>query len=191
MRITKRTMPLGALPAALIVILTAGSTVQAQHDWQVARGPDRFGPLHWLIGEWQGYGKFSDRSTLIHKSFFYDVAGMYLIERTIDMFPPDSLTTEFEVHQDFTVYYRHNRDGSILAKGFFVESYVTFATVEIGDDGRIIVVGMHEVENGPPGMRTRYTIRQRGADQFEATFEIAMPGEDYVVSEELLMKRMT
>lgn len=191
MRIMTRIMPLGALAAVLISTLTPASTAPAQRDWHSTRGPHRFSPMHWLVGEWQGYGEFSDRSTLIHKRFSYEVAGMYLIERTIDMFPPDSLTTEFEVHQDFTVYYRHNRDGTVLAKGFFVESYVTSATVEIGDDGRTIVVETHEVENGPPGMRTSYTIRQRSADQFRATFEIAMPGEEYAVFEELLMKRVT
>ena len=56
---------------------------------------------------------------------------MFLIERTIDMFPPDSLTTEFEIHQNFAVYYVDTFSNSIKAKKFFVESYVQSSTVTI------------------------------------------------------------
>ncbi len=155
-----------------------------------ARSAERFPALDWLIGEWQGYGVFTDKNTYIHRSYRYDTAGMFLIERTIDMFPPDTLTTEFEVHQGFAVYYVDTISNSIKAKTFFVESYVQSSTVTIHDNGQRIVAESTEVENGPPGMRARFTIEKQGKDGFKELFELAMPAQDYERMEELVMKRI-
>jgi hypothetical protein len=34
--------------------------------WEGKRAAERFAPLDWLVGEWQGYGKFPNRTTYIH-----------------------------------------------------------------------------------------------------------------------------
>ncbi len=80
-----------------------GQTEASTADWGDARFAARFEAFDWLIGEWQGYGQFADRTGYIHKRYSYDVAGMYFVERTLDMFPPPQPSTEFEVHQDFTL----------------------------------------------------------------------------------------
>ena len=41
---------------------------------------ERFQEIDWLIGEWQGYGVFTDNTTYIHRAYKYDVAGMSLKE---------------------------------------------------------------------------------------------------------------
>ena len=73
------------------------------------------------------------------------------------MFPPDTLSTEYEIHQDFTVFYRAN--GTMKAKTFFVESYGTSANVVLSTEGDTITIEAIEVENGPPGMRSRLSMR--------------------------------
>ena len=150
-------------------------------------GAARFPELAWLAGEWQGYGRFDTRVTYIHKSFAYDVAGRYLIERTRDMFPPEKPTTEFELHQDFTTYYRTDT-GGCRAKGFFVEGYVWNSTVTATGDR--IVVETDTVENAPAGMRARITYVKDGPDGLTGTFEIAMPGQDFKMFEALVMRRI-
>lgn len=45
-----------------------------------ARFVERFQEIDWLIGEWQGYGVFTDNTTYIHRAYKYDVAGMSLKE---------------------------------------------------------------------------------------------------------------
>lgn len=154
----------------------------------VARGAVRFPELDWLVGQWQGYGEFEDRWTLIRKSWAYEMSGMYLVERTIDMFPPDEPSTEFEIHEDFTVVYRGEGD-RLRARGFFVEGFVTEAEVQTSEGGARVVIEMTGVENGPAGMRARYSISRTGPDSFEATFEIAPPGADYTVDETIQMER--
>ena len=118
----------------------AGQDQGTSPDWAEARYAVRFEPLDWLIGEWQGYGEFSNRTTYIHKRYSYEVAGVYLVERTLDVFPPPEPSTEFEVHQDFSVFYRDNVTGDFTANGFFVETFVTDAEVRVLEDGPIAVV---------------------------------------------------
>jgi hypothetical protein len=179
-----------ATPVAAVAAGKADAPERAETDWEGTTGAGRFGPLGWLIGEWKGYGKFEDRVTYIRKHFAYELAGHFLVERTVDMFPPKEPSTEFELHQDFTVYSRENDTGRLRARGFFVESYVTRADVEASEDGSRIVVEALEIENGPPGMRYRFTITRVNDDRFTALFELAMPGREYRPLEQLEMARV-
>lgn len=158
-------MPDRTLSSALFLVLTTLSplsapTAVAQPPSE--RGSERFRPLHWLIGEWQGYGIFSNDTTYIHKRFSYEVGGMFLVERTMDVFPPAEPTTEFQIHQDMSIYYR---DGdSYAVKGFFVESFVWSSAVTVSGD--TVVVETRRIENAPSGMRGRVTLVREGAETF-------------------------
>ncbi|HSN54372.1 MAG TPA: hypothetical protein VLT32_06850, partial [Candidatus Sulfomarinibacteraceae bacterium] len=152
-----------------------------------SRGAQRFPELAWLVGEWQGYGEFSDRVTYIRKVFAYDVGGVLLSERTVDMFPPARPSTEFEVHQDLMLFYRAG--DTLRARAFYVESFVTACEVTVGE-GATIVVETTAVENGPPDLRTRYSITPDGPDRFTGVFEIARAGHDFEPVEQLAMRRV-
>ena len=159
--------------------------------WEGKRAAERFAPLDWLVGEWQGYGQFPSRTTYIHKKYYYDVGGMFFIERTLSMFPPEEETsTEYEIHQDFTSVYRDDSSGGFLAKGFFVEGFVWSSKVDAGEDGSTIVLETVDIDNAPPGMRGRITYTRESEDSYTATFEIAMPGAEYKLFEELVMDRV-
>jgi hypothetical protein len=182
-----------ALLFCCIPMLFRAAPLKAQDpspDWTESRFEARFQPLDWLIGEWQGYGEFSDRTTYIHKRFSYEVAGVYLVERTVDVFPPPQPSTEFELHQDLSVLYRDNQTGEFTANTFFVETFVTDGAVRIGDDGNSFVVESERIHNGPPGMRTRITYSREGPDQFRLLFEIGMAGEEYRQVEEAHSSRI-
>lgn len=156
---------------------------------EAASGPDRFAPLDWLIGEWRGFGLFADDTTYIHKRFAYEVAGRFLVERTLDIFPPERPTTDFELHQDLTVYYRVGE--AFRAKGFFVEGFVWNSDVEVRNGGETLVVRTSEVEAAPPGTRARVTLRRTDEDRLEATFEIAWPDAEFETFERLTMRRVS
>lgn len=157
---------------------------------QADRAPARFAPFEWLVGEWRGYGEFSNRTTWIHKRFGYDVGGVYFYERTVDMFPPAELSTDFELHQDVSYFYRVGPSGEYRAKSFYMEGFVTSASVAVNDGGREIVIEATSVENGPPGMRSRITYTREGPDRFRGLFELAMPGKEFGKVEELTMTRV-
>ena len=180
------------LPVAGLLVFCSAQVAHPQDrlDWENKRGDDRFAPLAWLVGEWQGYGKFGTRMTYAHRKYSYDLEGMYLVERTIDMFPPPEPSTEFEVHQDFVVYYRDTTTGGLKAKAFFVEAFVTSETVSGGEGGKPIIAESTEIENGPPGLRTRFTLTRETNDRFKETFEIARPGKEFELAEESFYKRI-
>ena len=151
------------------------------------RGVERFPEMAWLVGEWQGYGEFEDRVTYIRKLYAFDVGGMFLTERTIDMFPPARPSVDFEVRHDLRIFYRDG--GELRAKGFYVESFVTNADVAVAADGAI-VIETTAVENGPVDVRTRYTVVPDGNDRFTAKFEVATAGNQYAVLESLQLRRI-
>ena len=184
--------PVLGLALLLAAVVTTGTAVpaEAQLNWSAMKGADRFEELHWLIGEWQGYGQFTSRTTYIHKEYYYDIAGMFFIERRLDMFPPPEPSTEFEIHQDFTVFYRDTQNGGLKAKGFYVEGFVWSSNLKVSDDRRTIIIEATEIDNAPEGMRSKITILREGDDDYRAIFELAMPGRDYEELEELLMTRV-
>lgn len=82
----------------------------------------------------------SNRTAYIRKQYAYEIAGMYFVERTVDMFPPPEPSVAFEMHQDLTVFYRDDRSGDLKAKGFFVEGFVTSSTLDVQAGGERIVI---------------------------------------------------
>jgi len=178
-----------SLALTLIVVgLSAAPRARDQSSPAEPTGAERFPELAWLVGEWQGYGQFDSRVTYIHKTFAYEVAGRYLVERTRDIFPPVTPSTEFELHQDFTAFLR-TTSGGYRAKGFYVEGYVWNSTVTATADR--LVVETESVENAPAGLRGRITYVKDGPDRFTGTFEFAKPGQDYTLFEKLVMRRVS
>lgn len=175
----------------LVLLAPAVLAEEPSPDWQKLRGSERFAELAWLVGEWRGYGEFSNGHTnYIHKSYAYDLAGMFFVERTLSMSPPPEPATEYEIHQDLTMFYRNHQSGALKAQAFYVESFVTAAEVTVADGGDTIVIESQTVENAPEGMRSRYTITRSGEDGFTGTFELAMPGQDFTCYQSYVFQRV-
>ena len=138
----------------------------------------------------RGYGRFTQRTAYIHKRFYYDLAGVFLIERTLDIFAPAQPATHYELHQDFTIYYRDDATETYRAKGFFVETSVTSCMVEVLEAGARLVIESTGVENGPAGMRSRIAYARETPDRFTGRFGLAPPGKDFALVEKLVMARL-
>jgi len=146
--------------------------------------------LGWLIGEWRGYGIVGKQMNMIHKSFRLEVGGLFLLERTLSMFPPSKPTTDYEQHQDLVVYYFDPSVGALKAKGFYIEGFVSSGDVHVSKAGQQIMVKSTQIENGPPNMATRFALNRKGEGEFIAKFEIAWQGVDYELSQKLTMQKI-
>jgi len=176
-----------ALSAAVLAVFASGLGAQAASEASRPAATGRFAPLDWLVGEWQGYGLFPDDTTYVRKVFGYELGGRFLVEETIDVFPPPQPTTEYQIHRD-RLYYYPRGDGFAL-KGFFVEGFVWNAGVTVaGDTVRIVT---EEVEGGPPGLGARVTIVRGGADRYRGTFELGSSERGYRTLERLTMRRVS
>ncbi|MBU0741518.1 hypothetical protein KKG45_06675 [bacterium] len=131
--------------------------------------------LAWLEGEWQGYSLMGETSNVNHKEFRFAQAGRYLVERTLAMFPPAEPSTDYETHQDMTVFYAIG--GELRSKGFFAEGLVQSSAVTV--DGPRVIIESTEVEGGPPGMRARLVYERAGYDRFTGVFEVDWSGGGY------------
>ncbi len=151
---------------------------------------ERLASLAWLVGERRGFGSFADRIGYIHVEFHYDLAGAVFVERTLDVFPPEMPSAEYEMHQDFVVYYPLGGSDRLRAKGFYVQGFVNSFDVEISEDGGHIVCESTAVENGPEGMRARWTIHREVRDLWTGRFELAQPGQDFRLVEKQKMERI-
>ena len=180
--------------ATAVAMLVLPTLITAQPSGSAGsaspRGADRFPQLHWLVGEWQGFGEFADHTAYIHKRYSYELGGMFFVERTLDMLPPDRPSTEYEIHQDFSVIYLDSATDSLRAKGFFVEGFVTSSNVLVDGGGSRILIESQHVENGPSGMRSRVSIERKTEDAYEGLFELAMQGGPYRQIEKLQMRRV-
>jgi len=175
------------LVSSLLAVSADGLAAQPTSPASDPAASERFAPLHWLVGEWRGYGLFPDATTYIHKAFGYELGGRFLVEETIDVFPPPQPTTEYQIHRD-RLYYYPRGDGFAL-KGFFVEGFVWNAGVTIsGDTVRIVT---EEVEGGPPGLGARVTIVREGADRYRGTFELGSSERGFRTVERLTMRRVS
>jgi len=148
----------------------------------------RLSEIDWLVGEWRGYGVFSNRTTYIHKSFSYEIGGKFLVEKTIDMFPPDTPSTEFEIHQD-QVFYFLNAD-KLEAVGFYGEGFVNCFNLTVEQSAPKLIAQTYDVKNAPSGIRARITYEQEGDDHLQGIFELAMPGKQFDIVEKLTMERI-
>ena len=176
----------GVIALCFIGLSVIGSPAYAQSP--CTQGDDPLCPLAWLEGDWRGYGLFASDTTYIHKRFARDLRGTVLVERTFDIFPPDEPTTEYEVHEDFTVYHA---DGSVVrAKSFFVEGFSWRSVVRVSESGDSIVVETEGVENGPPGSRARITMVRAGPDAFTSVFELAFGSAPLAVYERSRFTRL-
>lgn len=149
----------------------------------------RFPPLEWLVGEWRGYGRFTDRTSYIHKRFSYELGGAVLVERTLDIFPPSELTTDFEIHRDIVHYFRN---GEVFeAIGFYVEGHVNLFSVTVAENPSQLTAETYEVRNIPKGMRAKVIYEQDGETGLRGEFLLAAPGESLETVEKLVMQRIS
>ncbi len=165
---------------SLVLILFVASSALA------VTGPERFAPMAWLEGEWQGLGQFPDRRNVAHKIFRYEMAGRYFVEYGRATFPPADDSLEFETHQDMVIY--HTSGEGLAAKGFYVEGFVNHYTVSV--EGDTLTLEATAVENAPPGTRARIRYWPIGEDRAGSTFDLAWPGKDWACYEHLELKRI-
>lgn len=155
----------------------------------MATEKDPLESLRWLLGEWRGYSIVGKKLNTIHKRVYLDLGGVFLVERTLSMIPPGGPSTDYEVHQDLTVF--HAAGEELKAKGFFIEGFVSSDIVTVEKEGAVIKMESERVENGPPQMRTRYTLTRQSLDKYQGRFEIAWDGVKWQLSQKLTMQRVT
>jgi hypothetical protein len=106
--------------------------------------------------------------------------GTFLFFRNTSTFKPQEKNPKGETHEDWMIYSFDNGRKVFVARSFNIEGFVNqFIADSISTDGRYFRFTSESSENAPPGLRARLTYKIKANDNFEETFEIAMPNKDF------------
>jgi hypothetical protein len=152
---------------------------------------DIWTPLHGLLGTWEGEASGHPGKGRQERRYELILRGRFLMGTNKTVWQPTRENVEGEVHEDLTIFSFDRRANRFHMRAFYVEGFFSdYECREIADGGTTFVFVADAVENGPVGMRARETLRLSGDDRLSSTFEIAMPGKDFAVyTEEILRRR--
>ncbi|MFQ5918447.1 MAG: hypothetical protein ACE5I4_00190 [Thermoplasmata archaeon] len=151
---------------------------------------DRWAPFRPLLGEWIGIGTGLPGEGSEEMDCEFVLQGKFLRIRNHSVYEPQEKNPEGEVHEDWSfISYDEMRDAFVLRE-FFVEGYVNqYVLDEVSDDERTLTFLTESIENLPEGWKGRETFRFLPDDEFQNTFELARPGEDFKVYVETRLRR--
>jgi hypothetical protein len=85
-----------------------------------------------------------------------------------------------EVHKDWNIFSYDRNRSRFIARQFRNETFNnTFVIDPVASDDKRLVFVSDSSENASEGLRARLTYIFASSDRFEATFELAFPGEDF------------
>ncbi len=136
--------------------------------------------LSYFVGKWRGHETGRAGIGQGDRVYRYIMDEVYLYGRNKSTFKPQEQNPEGEVHQDWVIFsYDRNRD-LVVAREFHIEGYVIYYLLDtLASSASELVFVSESSENAPPGLRARMIYRLRSDTDFEETFELAMPGQDF------------
>lgn len=148
----------------------------------VEENPDRWAPFQFLLGSWRGRETGKAGEGRGERTYRLVLDDRYLFSENRSVFEPQEANPEGEVHEDRGyLSYDAAREAFVL-RSFHSEGFVNQYVLEERDPaGETFVFVAEEMENVPEGWRARLTLRRRGENAFQETFELAAPDSDYEV----------
>lgn len=152
--------------------------------------PDIWQPLRAFVGEWKGTGGGEPGRGDYSRSYRFIFEGKFIEVRNQTVYPKQAKNPKGEMHEDIG-YISYDKVRKVFVfRQFHSEGFVNQYRLEsISTDGKTIVFLSEALENLPAGFRSRETYRITGPDEFNETFEIAEPGEDFAIYSSVRLKR--
>lgn len=151
---------------------------------------DVWAPLRFFAGRWEGQGEGKGGVSKGIQDFEFVLDGKYLHIRNRTVFEPQEMNPKGEVHQDWGfISYDQIRKRFVLRQ-FHVEGFVNqYVMEDPSGDGKNLVFTSEAIENIPPGFRARITYRILNDHEFEQTFDLASPGNEFDCYAKGIMRR--
>ena len=170
------TVLLFGLSLAFVVESYAGDQKEISVDQQ----DDPWKLLQPLVGSWTGTGHGTPGTSRIERQYEFVLGGKFLNVRNKSVFESSTANPEGEVHEDWGMYSYDQRRKTFVLREFHNEGYINqYILKEISDDGNVLVFLTEAVENGPPTLRARLTIKIGKNHQLSETFELDFSGKGF------------
>jgi hypothetical protein len=174
------------LAAALFGLLW--TTVAAGR--QQAPAADRWAPVRFLIGTWEGTSEGQPGSGTVRREYRFVLRERFIEARNTVTYPPQEKNAKGEAHEDVGYFSYDRARKRLVLRQFHVEGFVNqYAAEEGGAAGRLVFTS-ESIENIPAGFRARETYILHGPDRFEEIFEIAEPGQPFAVYSRATLTRV-
>ena len=158
----------------LLVLFSATLFAQEKEDQDV------WEPMRYFVGAWDGDEDGVAGKGVGDRTYAFILNNRFLHYKNTSTFAPQEKNPEGEVHQDWGFFSYDSFRKTFVIRVFYVEGFVNqFVLDSLSADGKTWIFLTESVENGPPGLRARYTITIHDAEEFAETFAIAFPGKEF------------
>jgi hypothetical protein len=173
--------------AVLLIIGLLGTPARAQ---EAAGKPDRFAPLHFLVGSWRGDQAGQPGRGTAERTYQFILDDRFLQETNTSTYPTQEKNKRGERHRHMSMISYDSARKLFVFRQFHTEGFVnTYVQQPTADDKTIVFVS-EAIENIPAGYRARETYTILSRDEFTERFEIAEPGKDFELYSEAHLKRV-
>jgi len=162
-------------------LLVAMSAVAQTDPWAVLRS---------LEGKWEGpiWGKPGKGTST--REFRLQLSGHFLSQQNQCIFDAKPTDAKAALHEDFSILSYDANQKKIVWRQFHSEGFVhEYILDSVSDDGKTLDFASTRMENMAPGFRAKERYRILATGELEATFWLALPGKDFEVYTQSLLKR--
>ena len=147
-------------------------------------------PMKFFIGDWTGKGGGEPGFGEYERSYKWIFNGKYIEIHNKSSYPPSPANATGEVHEDAGFFSYDKSRKVFVLRQFHKEGFVNqYKLDSISPDGKTIVFITESIENIPLGWRAKETYKLLNPDEFQETFELASPNENFTPYSTALFKR--
>ncbi|MBN2410586.1 hypothetical protein JXQ31_02765 [candidate division KSB1 bacterium] len=147
-------------------------------------------PFDYFVGNWDGHETGRAGIGKGDRSYQFIMDGHFLFMKNISRFEPQEKNPDGETHEDWTIFSFDEARQKFIIRQFNIEGFINrFVLDSLVNRNNTFIFTSESSENAPPGLRARLSYYIQDQDEFRETFELAMPGKDFVLFLENFWKR--
>ena len=171
--------------AAVLGLMSLWATLPQQP----AQTADKWAPLRFLIGRWEGTSQGQPGNGTVRREYRLVLKDQFIEVRNTSTYPPQEKNLKGEVHEDLGYFSYDRGRKAFVFRQFHVEGFTnTYVSESI--DEKSVVFTTESIENIPAGWRARETYRVVGPDEVIERFELAELGKDFTLYSETRLRRV-
>ena len=166
-------MWISALASVIAALVSSAITIpqDARDHWAV---------FSMLEGAWEGTIDGALGTGTGVRTYEYILDDNFVLLKHASVRPPQPKSPTGDHHRELGVFSFDRNRGKIIYREFIVEGYVNTYVCDVTAGEQRIACVTESVENGP-GLRARWTVTIENRHAFTELFELAEPGEDFVL----------